>query len=152
MTPYRHFKMTITLWTDFHLASTVKICSEFFVSFSSSITRKMFFSLGYTTTVFSARQHQQHTQHNATPASPSKWDARLSFGRRRPHRGVGRPKDCQVRPLFPSSAIHYSSEVVSWSPITTLIENDHGDRVPTVSTHHIFWPPVIVGSSGDRTM
>jgi hypothetical protein len=94
--------MTITLWTDFHLASTVEIFSEFFVSFSSTITRKMFFSLGYTATVFSAQQHQQHMQHNATPSSLSRWDVRLSFGHRIPHRDVGRPEDSQVCPLFPS--------------------------------------------------
>jgi hypothetical protein len=49
---------------DFHLASTVEICSKFFVSFSSTIKNVLFPRLP---TVFSARQHQQC---NAMPPPP----------------------------------------------------------------------------------
>jgi len=57
----------------------------------------MFFFLGHS--VFSLT-----TANNAHNAMPPK-DVRLSFGRRRPQRGVGRPEEwdnCQVHPLFPS--------------------------------------------------
>jgi hypothetical protein len=80
----------------------------------------MFFSLGYS--VFSPT-----SANNPRNATLLPRDVRLSFGRRRPQRGVGRPEErdnCQVRPLFPS-------------PSTPTHTHPRTDHKPSTRRHYL---------------